>query len=203
MPYSREHKLQTRTKIVDAARILFNRHGFSGVTIDQIMETAGLTRGGFYNHFKTKEQLYSEAVSSFLMGRGAQWRSEAGVDMRNPSAAMAMGMVQSYLSKQHLDDLDGQCPLIALPSDIARENPAVRDSYQGLLEAMIGLFQACLGEQTPASRQQALSLAALCVGGMTLARTLPDSKLAEETLAAALATAVQAAKLEGKVPAAR
>ena len=196
MPYSPAHKVQTRSKIVDAARILFNRHGFGGVTIDQIMETAGLTRGGFYNHFKTKEALYSEAVSSFLMGRGAQWRSEAGVDVRHPSPEMAMRMVQSYLSKQHLDDRDGQCPMVALPSDIARENPAVREAYQELLEAMVWLFQSCLGAPTPATRQQALSLAALCVGGMTLARTLPESTLAEEALAAALATAIKAARLE-------
>ncbi|WP_417593748.1 TetR/AcrR family transcriptional regulator [Parasphingorhabdus sp.] len=72
MPYSAEHKRRTRTKIVEAARILFNRHGFENVTIDQIMDAAGLTRGGFYNHFKNKQALYGEAVASFLMGRGAQ-----------------------------------------------------------------------------------------------------------------------------------
>ena len=80
MPYSSEHKQQVRAKIVESARILFNRHGFEDVTIDQIMEFAGLTRGGFYNHFNSKDALYDEAVSSFLMGRGAEWRSEAGID---------------------------------------------------------------------------------------------------------------------------
>ena len=52
MPYSANHKQQSRASIVEAARILFNRHGFDGVTIDMVMEHAGLTRGGFYNHFK-------------------------------------------------------------------------------------------------------------------------------------------------------
>ena len=70
MPYSTEHKKQSREKIVESARILFNRFGFQDVTIDMVMKHAGLTRGGFYNHFKNKEALYAAAVSSFLAGRG-------------------------------------------------------------------------------------------------------------------------------------
>lgn len=77
----------------------------------------------------------------------------------------------------------------ALPSDVARANPAVQSSYQELLEAMVGLFEAGLGGENPRSssktRQKALSLAALCVGGMVLARSLPDSELAEEVRLAA------------------
>lgn len=185
MPYSSEHKQQTRSKIVECARILFNRHGFQDVTIDMVMEEAGLTRGGFYNHFKSKEALYSAAVSSFMMGRGAKWRAAAGVDPKNPSPQMARQMIQGYLSSEHLGDLDGQCPLIALPSDIARANPEVQSSYQLLLEGMVSLFETGLEGQTAQSRQKALSLAALCVGGMVLARTLPDSALAEEVRNAA------------------
>lgn len=191
MPYSAEHKRQTRTKIVEAARILFNRHGFENVTIDQIMDAAGLTRGGFYNHFKNKQALYGEAVASFLMGRGAQWRTEAGVNMQSPSPEMVQNMVKSYLSDEHLGDVDGQCPMIALPSDAARADDSVRTAYQGLLESMIWLFEQCLGEGKPGSRQRALTLSALCVGGMTLARTLPDKKLAQELRDAALQEASQ------------
>jgi TetR/AcrR family transcriptional regulator, transcriptional repressor for nem operon len=188
MPYTVEHKRKTRGKIVEAARILFNRHGFQDVTIDQVMKSAGLTRGGFYNHFQSKEALYSAAVTSFLMGRGAQWRADAGIDPTVSSPEMAHRMIQGYLSSEHLGDLDGQCPMIALPSDIARANPEVRASYQDLLQAMVGLFEDSLGKHD-ASRQKALSLAALCVGGMILARTLPDSDLAQEVRQAAKATA--------------
>lgn len=193
MPYSREHKQKTREKIVESARILFNRHGFQDVTIDMIMNEADLTRGGFYNHFKSKEALYSVAVSSFLMGRGAQWRENAGVDPMAPSPVMTRRMVQEYLSPEHLNDVDGQCPMIALPSDIARANPEVQSSYQELLETMVEMFENGFKEQTPQRgrkaqedmRTRALSLAALCVGGMVLARTLPDSSLAEEVRVAA------------------
>ncbi len=189
MPYSREHKQKTRAKIVEAARILFNRYGFQDVTIDMVMENAGLTRGGYYNHFKSKEALYSAAVASFLMGRGATWRADAGVDPSKPSPDMARQMIEGYLSPEHLGDLEGQCPMIALPSDVARSNPEVQASYQELLEAMVGLFERGLEQQNKQSRQQALALAALCVGGMVLARTLPDSALAEEVRHAAHQTA--------------
>src|ERR1700722_6014302 len=66
MPYSLKHKQETRERIVKSARRLFNRRGFTEVTIDQIMKHAGLTRGGFYKHFDTKEQLYADAVRQFL-----------------------------------------------------------------------------------------------------------------------------------------
>jgi AcrR family transcriptional regulator len=189
MPYSKAHKQKTRDKIVENARILFNRHGFDGVSIDLVMESVGLTRGGFYNHFSSKDELYGEAVSSFLAGRGAQWRDEAGIDIAALNPEMARQMLQSYLSSEHLGDIDGQCPMIALPSDVARANPDVQASYQILLEAMVGLFSVGLKNHTEDVRQKALSLAALSVGGMVLARTLPDSELAQEILQAAMTSA--------------
>jgi TetR/AcrR family transcriptional regulator, transcriptional repressor for nem operon len=189
MPYPAEHKQQTRARIVECARILFNRHGYDNVTIEMVMADAELTRGGFYNHFDSKEALFAAAVSSFLMGRGARWRAEAGIDPGKPTREAASQMLAAYLSREHLGDLDGQCPMIALPSDIARAKPDVQAAYQNLLTAMVGLYQASVGE--PAGREKALVLAALSVGGMVLARTLPDSTLADEVRSAAHAHGVK------------
>ncbi|MBA2237108.1 MAG: TetR/AcrR family transcriptional regulator [Lysobacter sp.] len=191
MPYSPDHKKKTRARIVEAARVLFNRDGFDRVTIDMIMNEAGLTRGGFYSHFRSKETLYSAAVSSFLMGRGAKWRAEAGVDPGRADPSMAVQMIKGYLSTEHLGDRDGQCPMIALPSDVARSKPEVRAAYQQLLEAMVWLFEKNLKDPTPEGRQRALSLAALCIGGMVIARTLPDSATAESVRTAAFGAAMQ------------
>ncbi|PHS37069.1 MAG: TetR family transcriptional regulator [Robiginitomaculum sp.] len=191
MPLSQKHKQQSRANIIEASRILFNRHGFAGVTIDMVMKAAGLTRGGFYNHFKNKEDLYSEAVSSFLMGRGLKWRTDAGIDPNCPGPDMARNMLQSYLSPQHLADIDAQCPLIALPSDVARSSVKVQSSYQELLEAMVWLFETSMAKHGTQARQSALTLSALCVGGMILARTLPNSSLAEEIRAAAQISAIE------------
>lgn len=190
MPYGPDHTKKSKARIVESARILFNVHGFEKVTIDMVMSKAGMTRGGFYNHFKSKEALYSEAVASFLMGRGAVWREEAGIDPTNLSPATAHQMLDSYLSDKHLGDMENQCPMIALPSDIARSTPEVQRAYQDLLTAMVWLFESTQKVEDPKNRQRALSMAALCVGGMVLARSIPDVELAKEVRSAAYSAAI-------------
>lgn len=187
MPYRPAHKIAVRARIVEAARMLFNRHGFSEVSIDQVMAEVGLTRGGFYNHFRTKDELYAEAVSSFLEGRGKTWRDEAGIGVIDAGPDTVRAMVQSYLSSAHLGDLEGQCPMIALTSDVARAGPAVRQSYETLLRAMVFLFE----HNSAGDRHTALALSALCVGGMVLSRSIDDPALAEEIRSAALALTEQ------------
>jgi len=186
MPYGPDHKSKTRARIVEAARVLFNRHGYDNVTIDMVMEAASLTRGGFYGHFRNKEELFGAAVSSFLMGRGARWRSQAGVNAMDPAVEDAASMLRTYLSSEHLGDLEGQCPLIALPSDVGRAGQGVREAYSQLLLAMIGLYERALPDPTPDRRGRAMALAALSVGGMVLARTIPDPALAGDVRDAAL-----------------
>lgn len=185
MPYSPEHTKKSKARIVEAARILFNIHGFEKVTIDMVMSKAGLTRGGFYRHFESKEALYADAVHSFLLGKGAEWREEAGVDPTNLSPEMAQHMLDSYLSTKHLGDRENQCPMIALPSDVARQSPDVREAYQNLLTSMVWLFETTQEGSAPEKRQRALAMTALCVGGMVLARAIPESELSEEVRAAA------------------
>lgn len=190
MPYRPEHKSETRARIVECGRILFNRHGYDNVTIDAVMEAAKLTRGGFYHHFRNKEELFAAAVASFLHGRGARWRAQAGIDPLNPMREDAGNMLRSYLSTEHLGDVEGQCPMIALPSDVTRAGPQVRDAYQQLLDAMVSLYQRALPDGVDDRRTTALALAATSVGGMVLARALPDCELAEQVREAALAKAL-------------
>ncbi|MEM7525192.1 MAG: TetR/AcrR family transcriptional regulator [Pseudomonadota bacterium] len=185
MPYSREHKAAVRRRIVECARVVFNRVGFAEATIEQIMAEAGLTRGGFYNHFRTKEELYAEAVASFLGGRGAEWRDAAGVKPDGGGPATVRAMIDSYLSDAHLSELEGQCPMIALPSDVARAAPQVRASYEQLLRAMTGLFEKNLPDDTRDPARMSLVLASLCVGGMILSRTIDDEDLAADIRMAA------------------
>lgn len=190
MPYRPDHKEDMRRRIVEQARIMFNRDGFSAVSIDQLMAAVGLTRGGFYSYFRNKEELYAEAVASFLNGRGKQWRDEAGVDPENGGLETVRAMIDSYLSSEHLDDLDSQCPMIALPSDVARASPEVRAAYLSLLRAMSWLFENNLAEEGAERREKALALSALCVGGMVLSRTIDDTALADDLRDAAKQTAL-------------
>ncbi len=173
MPYTQQHKARTRERIVESARLLFNRHGFTGVSIDEIMADAGLTRGGFYNHFNTKEELYAEVVMQVLACR-SNGASRIG---------SAREFIAAYLSQQHFDDRDNSCPLMALPSDVARGGVSVKRAYQQLLEYMVGNLEQ--GVPGPRARRRAMAVAALCIGGMAVARAVDDAKLAREIREAA------------------
>lgn len=192
MPYAPEHKEQTRARIVECARRMFNRHGFEAVSIDQIMAAAGLTRGGFYHHFANKEQLYGEAIAGYA-GCNA-------MDSGGPAGSIVLQMVNAYLSRQHLDDIDRHCPLIALPSDAARAGPTVRRTYQMLLGRMLGMFERGVDPADGDARQAAMAIAALCVGGMVLARTIEDDALAAEIREAARRMALEIGGLDVAAP---
>jgi TetR/AcrR family transcriptional regulator, transcriptional repressor for nem operon len=184
MPYAPEHKEQTRARIVECARRMFNRHGFEAVSIDQIMASAGLTRGGFYHHFANKEELYSEAIAGYV-------RCNSAVNFTGSARQIVLQMVNAYLSRQHLEDLDRHCPMIALPSDVARAGPVVRRTYEMLLSGMVGLFERGVDPADGDARQAALAIATLCIGGMVLARTIEDDDLAAEIREAARLLALE------------
>ena len=164
MPYSREHKHDTRARILESARRLFNKKGFFEVSIDEVMENAGLTRGGFYRHFRDKDELYAEAVRRFLCTDAPKpWQPNP------PHPAMArrprgQRVVDAYFSRDHFDDRETCCPLIALPSDVMRGSDAVKAAYREVLEKLVEIFLEDLDE--PQRRERALALAALCVGGI-------------------------------------
>jgi len=192
MPYSTEHKAKTRERIVESARMLFNRHGFDRVSIDDIMEAAGLTRGGFYYHFKSKQALYAEAVRSYS-SRNPFSREVARTGQREPRE-LARLFVELYLSDDVLDDTDQHCPLVALPSDIARAGREPRDAYTQVINNMLKIFTAAFKDQVD-DKRNALVLVNLCVGGMVLARTTEDAWLRKSLRAAARQQAL--ALLEG------
>lgn len=188
MPYSLKHKQETRARIVDCAHRLFNHRGFAAVSIDDIMAEAGLTRGGFYNHFNAKEDLYAETLMAYAVRRG---QDNADLPQCGPETARAM--INRYVSKPHLENLDGHCPLMALPSDVSRAGAAARAAYRNVLESMIVLFEKSLSPKDGlSSRQQGIALAATCVGAMVLARTIDDPDMADEICAASAACACNA-----------
>ena len=176
MPFTAEHKAATRARILRSARELFNRKGYSEVSIDQIMAAADLTRGGFYNHFSSKEELFLHAIIDFAEAREAEMAGNEGEEL-------ARYVFSSYVSRDHLDGVAGQCPLIALPSDIAHASSAVRNAYARGLDVLVGLF----GKGFPVdlgldAGTTGRALAALAVGAMVLARTVDDRELAESII---------------------
>jgi AcrR family transcriptional regulator len=176
MPYSAKHKLETRQRILESARRLFNSKGFAEVSIGEVMENAGL-----YRHFRDKDELYAEAVSWFLCEVAPKpWQRPRRGAMRK---SRAQRIVDAYFSLDHFDDRESCCPLIGLPSDVARGSDAVKAAYQGVLQKLLGLLQTDLAG--PDARERALSLVALCVGGMVVARSVEDPALAHDLRRAA------------------
>lgn len=192
MPYTPEHKQKTRDSIVASARNLFIEKGYTEVSIDEIMADAGLTRGGFYNHFKNKEDLFKAAIDSFMACDYFETLGAPPFDKSFCATALANHFVTAYLSKHHMRGGNGVCPLIALPTDVARAAPAIKASYQKLFEGMLGIFERAVKPGTDQEMQErALTLAATCVGGMVLARALGDNALSDRIRAAALSAAHQ------------
>jgi AcrR family transcriptional regulator len=190
MPYPPGHRDATRLRIVRAARRLFNRHGFEAVSVDQIMAETGLTHGGFYRYFASKSDLYAETLECFFTDPG--WDSHwDGIEIDPAADDIAPQIVRAYLSTQHFDDIENSCPMIAVPSDVARSGASARRAYERVFEAMVGFLQRDATGAAAISRSDALAVAALCVGGMVIARASADRTLADEVREACLATAMR------------
>lgn len=189
MPYSPEHKCETRQKILESARRLFNKKGFSEVSINEVMENAGLTHGGFYRHFRDKAELYAEAVRWFLCPEAPKpWQRKS----REPAAEQrprGQRIVDAYFSRDHFNDRESCCPLITQTSDVARGDDKMRGAYREVLEKLVEIFQADLAE--PGRQERALAMVALCVGGVMVARCVDDPVLADNLRCAAHRQALQ------------
>ncbi|WP_028104676.1 TetR/AcrR family transcriptional regulator [Pseudoduganella violaceinigra] len=174
MPYTAEHKERTRAKIVESARKLFNRHGFEQVSIEAIMSEAGLTRGGFYNHFDSKSELYAAAVASFTHCN--PFRKDLSDAPPADSRELAYRLLNIYLSDRVLEDVDNHCPLYALPGDVARAGLSPQRAYTDLIRNLTCVYENALKDVSD-GRKRAQAIVALCVGGMLLARTTDDDAL--------------------------
>jgi TetR/AcrR family transcriptional regulator, transcriptional repressor for nem operon len=164
MPYVPEHRQATRERILASARRLFNRNGLSEVSIDAVMAGASLTRGAFYHYFDSKEELYAEAITLFARRFPAEpWQCP---DLGPPpeGAALARMIVNAYLSRAHLDDIEGSCPLIGLPTDVSRGGSTVKAAFAEVLDMMVSAFAAQIGPDERTAHEKALGIAALCVG---------------------------------------
>jgi TetR/AcrR family transcriptional repressor of nem operon len=176
MPYTAQHKQETHNRILRSARRLFNRRGFAEVTINEIMAEAGLTRGGFYRHFKSKDDLYSEAVLQFTCKDPPEDWQRKHVDPCAKGTKLARMIMDAYLSRKLFEDRDGSCPTLALPSDVSRSSAAVKRAFRNVLDSMLSAFIANL--QGPHARERGIALVSVCVGAMVVARAVDDPALA-------------------------
>ena len=189
MAYPAGHREAVTKKIIDSARRLFNRHGFESVSLSQIMAGAGLTHGGFYSYFKSKGDLYAEVLGCFFTD--PEWKScWEGVHVDLSSTDVGSQVVRAYLSRQHFEDVENSCPMVALPTDVARSGASARRAFETVFKAMVSVLERSLTENGQRRRITAQSIAALSIGGMIVARTMVDRDLADELRAACMAVAL-------------
>ena len=164
MPQSATRKARTRAEIFDHAARLFRLRGYGGTNIDDIMLAAGLTRGAFYAHFKSKDDLFAEVIRA---GHGLLARTRAA----GPEAA-----IDAYLAKDDLAANALACTLAALPSDVARAPLPARLAYANALHGLIGELARNRPRKLDAD---ATAAAILAVGAVSLARASGDTRLSD------------------------
>jgi TetR/AcrR family transcriptional regulator, transcriptional repressor for nem operon len=189
MPYPSGHREQVRNRIVESARRLFNRSGFETVSVNSIMAHAGLTRGAFYSYFESKSDLYREVLGCFFTDPNWNNRWEGvEVDLASPNAGPQI--IRAYLSRQHFDDVENSCPMVALPSDVARSDERVKGAFETVFKAMVAVLGREVRKAPQESENAAMAIAALCIGGMVVARSLNDDGFGDRVRDAAIHAAL-------------
>jgi TetR/AcrR family transcriptional regulator, transcriptional repressor for nem operon len=190
MPYPAGHRPEVRGKIIESARRLFNRHGFDSVSIAQIMAGANLTHGGFYSYFKSKTDLYTEVLGCFFTD--PEWKScWEGVKVDLSSAGAGPQVVRAYLSRQHFEDVENSCPMVALPTDVSRGSESAKRAFETVFQAMVSVLEHSSMGSGRSRRIKAQATAALCVGGMVVARAMVNRATADELRDACMAVALK------------
>jgi TetR/AcrR family transcriptional repressor of nem operon len=189
MPYAAGHRAEVKKTIIQSARRLFNRRGFESVSIAQIMAGAGLTHGGFYSYFGSKSDLYAEVLGCFFTD--PEWKScWEGVEVDLLSAEVGPQVVRAYLSQQHFEDVENSCPMVALPTDVARSGATAKRAFETVFQAMVSVLERSSIHHGRPRRATAQGIAALCVGGMVVARAMVNRSVADELRQACMAVAL-------------
>jgi AcrR family transcriptional regulator len=175
-------KQQTRDRILDTAAGVLRQAGFAGVGVADIMQRAGLTHGGFYAHFPSRDALLAQALAR--AGEDSQARMQRNTEAAAHKGISAFrGLVQGYLSEAHLRSPESGCPVAALLSDLPRQSDAVREAGAERVQSLIGRVAQALG---PGHGEEDAALAASqLVGALQIARALGDNARGKRHLAAA------------------
>ena len=160
MPYPAGHREEVKQKIIASARRLFNRGGFEGVSITEIMRGADLTHGGFYSYFHSKGDLYAEVMNCFFTD--PNWKScWEGVRVDLSATDVGAQVVNAYLSRQHFEDVENSCPMVALPTDVARSGEQAKRAFETVFRAMVSVLARSLRGKQTGRRARAQAIAAL------------------------------------------
>ena len=196
MRYEKGHKARTRTRILRVAGRRFREKGYLGAGVDDVMREAGLTAGGFYAHFASKQALLGEVLAHSL--QETRDRLLVGLeDMRG--AAWLREIARRYLSRAHRDEAAEGCALPSLSAEVARMGEGARKTFETHLRVLLAEVEGRMPETpTLAPRDRALAALALFAGSLMLSRAVADRSLSDRILLASRRLAM--AGLEDPVP---
>jgi AcrR family transcriptional regulator len=175
-------KQLTHDRILDAAAGVLRHAGFDGVGVADIMKRAGLTHGGFYAHFASRDALLAEALQR--AGEDSQARLRRSLE-KGPEGGALRALIEGYLSERHLKSPESGCPVAALASEIPRQSDAVRAAGAARVESLIGAIEKALPPGQP--KEAAPLIASQLIGALQIARALGDNARGKRHLAAARA----------------
>ncbi|HXZ09353.1 MAG TPA: TetR/AcrR family transcriptional regulator [Paraburkholderia sp.] len=179
MGHSQADKIASHQRIVDIAARRFRERGIDGISIADLMKEAGLTVGGFYKHFASRDELVAEAFDHALHDNDA-WETAVATA---PRQAM-----RTYISEAHRDSVETGCPLATLANDISRSTDEARDIYTDNVKRVLDLISKSLpAEDGTNKRSEAALVLSACVGSVLLSRAVSDPKLSKQILDGALA----------------
>lgn len=197
MRYSKEHKQETHARIVRKASVRLREKGAHGIGVADLMKEAGLTHGGFYAHFDSREALVIEAFNYAMDRSTERWRKLAE---QTPPEKRFAAIVESYLTTIHRDDPGHGCAVPTLGPEIAREGAKARKAFAARLDEMIEMMADQLPElPRKAARAQAIAALSTMAGALVLSRVAGTGEFSEEILGAGR----EAALAQASKPAAR
>ena len=182
MRYSREHKLETHTRIVRKASVRLREKGAHGIGVADLMKDAGLTHGGFYAHFDSRDALVIEAFAYAMDRSTERWRTLAEATVPEQRLAAIVG---SYLTPVHRDDPGHGCAVPTLGAEIARESSKTRKAFAAKLEQMIDMLAGQIPDlPRKAARKRAMAAVATMMGSLVMARIAGNGEFSDEILGA-------------------
>ncbi|MFC3321264.1 TetR/AcrR family transcriptional regulator [Mesorhizobium cantuariense] len=178
MRVSRAQAEANREAVINAASRLFREHGFDGIGLKDLMKGAGLTQGGFYKQFKSKDDLAAQASRRAMEHAIRRWSAVAAVGADPFEAVIGL-----YLSTGHREEKSDGCPLVALGSDAARQSEEVRVPFQDGIEAHLEILDELMpAAESPKTHRKAMAILSLMVGAVTLSRILKDEETSRHFL---------------------
>jgi TetR/AcrR family transcriptional repressor of nem operon len=179
MRYSSTHKEETHERIVKTAAKSFRRHGINGIGVVPLMKETGLTHGGFYSHFKSKDGLIGEAIDAAFQQTLAKLRQATDAA---PPGQRRRAFIKEYITAAHRDNPAEGCAIAALGTETARLKPSVRQHFDKQFEATLKLME---DSKNSPSRDEAIRTCATAIGALVMARTVRSKELSDEILEAA------------------